>query len=189
MDKKTKLETLPNNIADEGKQIFLNKNDRVGDNPNKMVIGSGTSFKGSDINTDYIEIYGKVETSIHSKIIYVGSAAEIIGPIKCDQIEIHGSVSGGIQVNGKATIKKTATVVGTLRYDIISVEEGASVYSDLHCTKADQKLVDKISHLKKTINHEKLNTISSIINEKKEDPKQETTNIEKDKKKKRSFFS
>ena len=189
MDKKIKLETLSENSVDEGKQVFLSKNDRVGDNPNKMVIGSGTSFKGSDINTDYIEIYGKVETSIHSKIIYVGTIAEIIGPITCDHIEIHGSVSGGIQVNGKATIKKTATVVGTLRYDVISVEEGASVYSDLHCTKADQKLVDKISHLKKTINHGKLNTISSMTVEKKEDPKEGTTNIEKDKKKKRSFFS
>ena len=189
MDKKTKLETLPNNTADEVKQVFLNKNDRVGDNPNKMVIGSGTSFKGSDINTDYIEIYGKVETSIHSKIIYVGAIAEIIGPITCDHIEIHGSVSGGIQVNGKATIKKTATVVGTLRYDAISIEEGASVYSDLHCTKADQKLVDKISNLKKTINYGKLNTVSSMTVEKKEDPKEEATNIDKDKKKKRSFFS
>ena len=106
-----------------------------------------------------------------------------------DSIEIHGSVSGGIQVNGKATIKKTATVVGTLRYDIISIEEGASVYSDLHCTKADQKLVDKISHLKKTINHQNSNAISLMTNEKKEDPKKETINIEKDTKKKRSFFS
>ena len=106
-----------------------------------------------------------------------------------DQIEIHWSVSGGIQVNGKATIKKSATVVGTLRYELISVEEGASVYSDLHCTKADQKLVDKISHLKKTINHGKLNTISLMNVEKKENSKEETTNIEKDKKKKRSFFS
>ena len=189
MDKKTKLETLTENTIEEGKQVFLNKNDRVGDNPNKMVIGSGTSFKGSDINTDYIEIYGKVETSIHSKIIYVGTVAEIIGPITCDHIEIHGSVSGGIQVNGKATIKKTATVVGTLRYDVISVEEGASVYSDLHCTKADQKLVDKISHLKKTIKHGKLNTVTSMTLDKKEDPKEETTNIEKERKKKRSFFS
>ena len=189
MDKKTKLDTLSENIVNEGKTIFLNKNDLVGDNPNKMVIGSGTSFQGSDINTDHIEIYGKVETSIRSKIIYVGTAAEIIGPITCDHIEIHGSVSGGIQVNGKATIKKSATVVGTLRYEVISVEEGASVYSDLHCTKADQKLVDKISHLKKTINHSNLNTISSMTVEKKEDPKEETTNIEKDKKKKRSFFS
>ena len=189
MDKKTKLETLPENIVNEGKNIFLNKNDLVGDNPNKMVIGSGTSFKGSNINTDHIEIYGKVETSIRSKIIYVGSAAEIIGPVTCDHIEIHGSVSGGIQVNGKATIKKTATVVGTLRYEVISVEEGASVYSDLHCTKADQKLVDKISHLKKTLNHQKVNTISLMTDEKKEDPKEATTQIEKDKKKKRSFFS
>ena len=111
MNKKIKSETLPENIVDKGKQVFLNKSDLVGDNPNKMVIGSGTSFRGSDINTDYIEIYGKVETSIHSKIIYVGTAAEIIGPITCDHIEIHGSVSGGIQVNGKVTIKKSATVV------------------------------------------------------------------------------
>ena len=188
MDKKTKLETIPEKLVDKGKQVFLNKNDRVGDNPNKMVIGSGTSFKGSDINTDYIEIYGKVETSIHSKIVYVGSVAEIIGPITCEHIEIHGSVSGGIQVNGKATIKKSATVVGTLRYEVISVEEGASVYSDLHCTKADQKLVDKISHLKKTMNQSNLSILSSLPDEENDNSKEETSNIEKEKKKKRSFF-
>ena len=188
MDKKTKLETLSEDIVDKGKQFFLNKNDLVGDNPNKMVIGSGTSFRGSDINTDYIEIYGKVETSIHSKIIYVGSAAEIIGPITCDHIEIHGSVSGGVQVNGKVTIKKSATVVGTLRYEVISVEEGASVYSDLHCTKADQKLVDKISHLKKTMNPINLSILSTSSSKEEDKPKEETSNIEKEKKKKRSFF-
>ena len=188
MDKKIKLETVSENILDKGKQVFLNKNDLVGDNPNKMVIGSGTSFKGSDINTDYIEIYGKVETSIHSKIIYVGSAAEIIGPITCDHIEIHGSVSGGVQVNGKVTIKKSATLVGTLRYEVISVEEGASVYSDLHCTKADQKLVDKISHLKKTMNQSNLSFLTPSSAEEYDNPKEETSKIEKEKKKKRSFF-
>ena len=60
MNKKTNSEILPENIVDKGKQVHLNKSDLVGDNPNKMVIGSGTSFKGSDINTDHIEIYGKV---------------------------------------------------------------------------------------------------------------------------------
>ena len=189
MVEEAKLETLPKSTVDQGKQVFLSKHDRVGDNPNKMVIGSGTSFKGSDINTDYIEIYGKVETSIHSKIIYVGTIAEIIGPITCDHIEIHGSVSGGIQVNGKATIKKTATVVGTLRYQVISVEEGASVYSDLHCTNADQKLVDKISHLKKTINQGGLSTTAKLVVENKETVIEEASKTEKDKKKKRSFFS
>ena len=188
MDKKTKSENLPENIVDKGKQVFLNKSDLVGDNPNKMVIGSGTSFRGSDINTDHIEIYGKVETSIHSKIIYVGTAAEIIGPITCDHIEIHGSVSGGIQVNGKVTIKKSATVVGTLRYEVISVEEGASVFSDLHCTKADQKIVDKISHLKKTMNQSNLSSLSSLTVEEKNNPKEAISIIEKEKKKKRSFF-
>jgi len=188
MVEEAKLETLAKSPVEEGKQIFLNKDNHVGDNPNKMVIGSGTSFKGSDINTDYIEVYGKVETSIRSKIIFVGSSAEIIGSVTCDQIEIHGSVSGGIQVNGKATIKKTATLVGTLRYQIISVEEGASVYSDLHCTNADQKLIDKISHLKKTMSHSGLNITKQAVGNK-EPIVAEVTKQEKETKKKRSFFS
>ena len=97
-------------------------------------------------------------------------------------------MSGGIQVNGKVIIKKSATVVGTLRYEVISVEEGASVYSDLHCTKADQKLVDKISHLKKTMNPINLSILSTSSSKEEDKPKEETSNIEKEKKKKRSFF-
>ena len=57
MDKRTKLDTLPEKINEKGKQVFLNKNNLLDDNTNKMVIGSGTSFSGSDINTDHIEIY------------------------------------------------------------------------------------------------------------------------------------
>jgi len=188
MVEEAKLETLAKSPVDQGKQVFLHKDDRVGDNPNKMVIGSGTSFKGSDINTDYIEVYGKVETSIRAKVIFVGSSAEIIGSVTCDQVEIHGSVSGGIQVNGKAIIKKTATVVGTLRYQVVSVEEGANVYSDLHCTNADQKLIDKISHLKKTMSQGGLNNSKQVF-EAKEPVIENTGKPEKETKKKRSFFS
>ena len=58
------------------------------------------------------------------------------------------------------------------------------MYSDLHCTKADQKLVDKISHLKKTMRQSNL----SLTIEEKDNSKEETSSIEKEKKKKRSFF-
>ena len=184
-----KLETLHKGPESEGKQVFLKTPERVGDNPNKMVIGSGTSFKGSDINTDYIEIYGKVETSVRSKVIFVGSSAEIIGPVSCDQIEIHGSVSGAIEANGKVIIKKTATVVGTLRYQSVSVDEGASVYSDFHCTKADQPLLDKISKLKKTMNVVNLNTPHSTENKLPDISDKKTSEPGKEIKKKRSFFS
>ena len=68
------------------------------------------------------------------------------------------------------------------------MEEGASVYSDLHCTKADQKLVDKISHLKKTMNPINLSILSTSSSKEEDKPKEETSNIEKEKKKKRSFF-
>jgi len=184
-----KLETLHKGLESEGKQVFLKTPERVGDNPNKMVIGSGTSFKGSDINTDYIEIYGKVETSVRSKVIFVGSSAEIIGPVSCDQIEIHGSVSGAIEANGKVIIKKTATVVGTLRYQSVSVDDGANIYSDLHCTNADQPLLDKISKLKKTMNVINSNASDIAKNILPSESDKVASKPEKDIKKKRSFFS
>ena len=107
-----------------------------------MVIGSGTSFRGSNINTDILK-YTAVETSIHSKIIYVVVPQKLLDQLHASYWNSWLSKRRDLN-NGKATIKKSATVVGTLRYEVISVEEGA-MYSDLHCTKADQKLVDKIS--------------------------------------------
>ena len=189
MPENKKLETILSEggpVKLEGKPVIIKAPDRVGDNPNKMVIGSGTSFKGSDINTDSIEIYGKVETSVRAKVIYVGSSAEIIGSVSCDQIEIHGSVSGAIEAKGKVTIKKTATVVGTLRYQSVSVDDGANIYSDLHCTNADQPLLDKISKLKKTMNVVNLNTSNSTENKVPDVSDEEPV---KEIKKKRSFFS
>ena len=189
MAENKKLETLGKDTLLEGKQVFFKTSERVGDNPNKMVIGSGTSFKGSDINTDAIEIYGKVETSVRAKVIFVGSSAEIIGSVSCEQIEIHGSVSGAIEAKGKVTIKKTATVVGTLRYQSISVDEGANIYSDLHCTNADQPLLDKISKLKKTMNVINLNASNSVENKFPSESDKLASKSEKEIKKKRSFFS
>ena len=186
MAENKKLETLHKGPYVECKQVFFKTPERVGDNPNKMVIGSGTSFKGSDINTDAIEIYGKVETSVRAKVIFVGTSAEIIGSVSCEQIEIHGSVSGAIEAKGKVTIKKTATVVGTLRYQSVSVDDGANIYSDLHCTNADQPLLDKISKLKKTMNVVNLNTSNSTENKVPNAPDKESV---KEIKKKRSFFS
>ena len=187
-----KLETLHKGPESEGKQVFLKTSDRVGDNPNKMVIGSGTSFKGSDINTDAIEIYGKVETSVRAKVVYVGSSAEIIGPVSCEQIEIHGKISGSIDVNGKANIKKAAQVIGSIRYQAVSIEQGAAVYADLHCTKADQAQLDKVSKLKKLIIGKNNVVGLGVVSPNKfvtTDIKEKVQDIEEKKKKKRSFFS
>ena len=186
----TKLDTLDESPVDEGKQVFFDTGKHVGDSPNKMVIGSGTSFKGSNINTDSIEIYGKVETSVAAKVIFVGSSAEIIGSVTCDQIEIHGSVSGAIQTNGKVTIKKTATVVGTLRYKTISVDEGANVYSDLHCTNTDQKTLDKVAQLKKIMHSaDAAKEIGNIKTFNASPTHQLSEETKEEQPKKRSFFS
>jgi cytoskeletal protein CcmA (bactofilin family) len=190
MVENSKLDTLPKSISDEGKQVFLNTEKNIGDSPNKMVIGSGTSFKGSNIQTDAIEIYGKVETSVAAKIIFVGSSAEIIGSVTCDQIEIHGSVSGAIQTNGKVTIKKTATVIGTLRYKTLSIDEGANIYSDLHCTNTDQKTLDKVAQLKKVMKSaEPVKGLDSKITFNGTATQQSSGEPKKEEPKKRSFFS
>ena len=161
---------------------------RFGDNANKMIIGSGTNFKGTDIKTDEIEIYGKIETNIHAKKIYVGSAAEVIGSVTCEDAEIYGSVHGAIQINGKADIKKTAQIFGSLRYQTLSVAEGAAIFSDLHCTNADQSLLDKIGKLKKTMNIANVETLISKDKQPPSDAKNTTSNPEQETKKKHFLF-
>ena len=165
---------------------------RVGDYPKKLIIGSGTDFKGSSIKTEDIEIYGRIEANIKSNVVYVGAAAEVFGSVICNQIEIHGKINGSIDVNGKANIKKAAQVIGSIRYQVVSIEEGATVYADLHCTKADQAQLDKVSKLKKLIIDKKnvvgLNVVSSDESQS-SDNKENVQDIEEKQKKKRSFFS
>ena len=165
---------------------------RSGDYPKKLIIGSGTSFEGTSIKTENIEIYGRIESNIKSDIVYVGVAAEVFGSVICNQIEVHGKTNGSIDANGKANIKKGAQIIGTLRYQVVSIEEGATVYAELHCTKADQAQLDKVVKLKKLIIDEKnvvgLNVVSSDESES-SDIKEKVQDIEEKKKKKRSFFS
>ena len=165
---------------------------RVGDHHKKLVIGSGTSFKGTNIKAEDIEIYGRIEANIKSNVAYVGVAAEVFGSIICNQIEIHGKINGSIDVNGEVNVKKAAQVIGSIRYQVVSIEEGATVYADLHCTKADQAQLDKVSKLQKLIMDKNnvfgLNVVSSDKSES-SDIKENVQDIEENKKKKRSFFS
>ena len=165
---------------------------RSGDYPKKLIIGSGTSFEGTSIKTEDIEIYGRIEANIKSNVVYVGAAAEVFGSVICNQIEVHGKINGSIDVNGKVNVKKTAQVIGSIRYQLVSIEEGATVYADLHCTKADQAQLDKVSKLQKLIVNKNnvlgLNVVSSDKSESKDIIKN-VQDIEDKKIKKRSFFS
>ena len=107
---------------------------------------------------------------------------------QCEQSQNHKTYINNIK-NRKVTIKKTATVVGTLRYKSVSVDEGASIYTDFHCTKADQPLLDKISKLKKTMNVINLNASNSAESQFPSETEKTLSKSEKVIKKKRSFFS
>ena len=165
---------------------------RSGDFPKKLIIGSGTSFEGTSIKTEDIEIYGRIEANIKSNVVYVGAAAEVFGSVICNQIEVHGKTNGSIDANGKASIKKGAQIIGTIRYQVVSIEEGATVYAELHCTKADQEQLDKISKLQKLIIDKKnvvgLDVVSSVESQS-SDIKENVQDIEEKKKKKLSFFT
>ena len=65
-------------------------------------------------------------------------------------------------INGKADIKNTPQIFGSLRYQTLSVAEGASIFSDLHCTSTDQSLLDKIGKLKKFRKSAKFEKIGKI---------------------------
>jgi len=85
---------------------------RSGDYPKKLIIGSGTSFEGTSIKTEDIEIYGRIEANIKSNVVYVGAAAEVFGSVICNQIEVHGKTMAVLMQMGKRALKKVRKSLG-----------------------------------------------------------------------------
>jgi len=95
-------------------------------------INEGTVISG-DLNaqTD-IRIDGKIIGNITcaSKVV-IGSASQVIGHIKCNDLTIEGKVKGNLEVNGVLFFRTTAGFEGDVKYKKLIVEEGAAINGSL----------------------------------------------------------
>ncbi len=81
-----------------------------------------------------IQVNGTVVGDINSHSLTVGEGAHVEGSITAEKVRICGKLTGQVTA-ASVSIAKTAIMNGDITYQMLSIEEGASL--DGHCHKAD----------------------------------------------------
>ena len=118
------------------------KNDRNNSNQSSMKESNGYSLNslvtGTQVNgtikaSSDIRIDGSLEGDLEcsSKLI-IGQSGVVQGEVKCQNALIEGSFDGTLVVQEMLQIKSTANVKGSITYNQLEVEAGASVNGSCH---------------------------------------------------------
>lgn len=90
------------------------------------VLGPDVSITG-DIKADAdLHVDGKVQGDITCKSIVQGEESTVTGAIEAETARIAGTVKGTISAR-QLVVLKTARIEGDVRYDALTVEQGAHV--------------------------------------------------------------
>ena len=96
------------------------------------IISAGTVVKGEFHTPGNIRIDGAFDGTLSTKgRLIVGQAGNVSGNISCQNGEIEGEINATVNVEQHLALKATATVVGDIHTDKISIETGAIFHG--HC--------------------------------------------------------
>lgn len=90
------------------------------------IIAKDLTFQGDIKASGMIEIEGKIIGSITGGSIILREEGSIEGQVQVESISIRGRLKGDLKAKS-VNIFSTAEVVGTIEYEVISVEDGALV--------------------------------------------------------------
>jgi cytoskeletal protein CcmA (bactofilin family) len=90
------------------------------------IIAKDLTFQGDIAASGMIEIEGKIIGSITGGSIILREEGVIEGKVQVESISIRGRLKGDLKAKS-VNIFSTAEVVGTIEYEVISVEDGALV--------------------------------------------------------------
>lgn len=72
-------------------------------------------------------VAGRVTGRVKAHIVDVKKTGVVLGGIDAQEVTIHGSVEGGVQVRSRLTVSSTAVVSGDVQTDRLVMEEGGRV--------------------------------------------------------------
>ncbi len=90
------------------------------------IIARDLKFQGDIVASGMIEIEGSVAGSINGGSIILREEGSIEGQVSVESASIRGKFRGDLKAKS-VNIFSTAEVVGTIEYEVISVEDGALV--------------------------------------------------------------
>lgn len=94
--------------------------------PTFSVLGADLLVKGDITASADLHIDGHIEGDITCSGLVQGETSTIDGAIRAQSARLAGTVRGGIEVSQLAVLK-TARIVGDVKYDVLTIEQGAQI--------------------------------------------------------------
>ena len=110
----------------------------------KTVIGEHIFIEGNIRGEEHLLIEGSMKGNIemgeHNFI--VGSKGRFEGEISAQNVGVNGQIIGSVNAKGKVEIKNEADMIGDIRADSISVEEGAYFKGSIELNREPHRKAD-----------------------------------------------
>ena len=98
----------------------------------KLFVGVNIKLKGVEISDcDLLVIEGRVEATVHSKVMQIAKPGTLQGTAHIDVAEIHGEFTGELTARTRLVVHGTGRVSGTIRYGKLIVADGGAVSGDV----------------------------------------------------------
>lgn len=102
------------------------------DSGSKLIVGPNIKLKGVEINDcDTLVVEGRVEATMHSRVIHIADKGAFKGSAEIDVAEIHGEFAGDLTVRQQLVIHSTGKVSGKVRYGRLVIEDGGQISGDV----------------------------------------------------------
>jgi cytoskeletal protein CcmA (bactofilin family) len=103
---------------------------KAGAEPGFSILGADLVLRGSLSADADLHIDGTIEGDLACRALVQGEASTITGSINAQSVRLAGTVAGPIEA-AHVVILRGATVRGDIRYDALTVEQGAHVEGHL----------------------------------------------------------
>lgn len=114
----------------------------------KLTVGKDIHLKGEITACDVLEVEGRVEASMKSRLIRITQSGVFQGECEVDNADVTGTFDGNIVVKNRLTIRSNGRVTGKVRYGEIAVEAGGVLAGDIQASDAPD--TKKVAELKES---------------------------------------
>lgn len=98
--------------------------------PFPSIISSDVEITGQINNAGTIQLEGCIIGEVNVQSLTIGSDGRVEGDINAQEVIVKGTVKGTIKAK-KVVLEQSATVVGDIFHDTISIQEGASIQGSM----------------------------------------------------------
>jgi cytoskeletal protein CcmA (bactofilin family) len=118
--------------------------------PIRTLVGEGTVIHGELRFTDGLRIDGEVFGDVTAvgdrpSILVISERASVSGKVSAGHLIINGRVIGPVFSNELLELQPKAVITGDVHYEVLEMNQGATIDGELRSTRADGKPALKLA--------------------------------------------